>query len=278
MMDRASAENHEPAGAVRRVLLDGTVSTFATCEGLPRGRLSRDPGTGAIYSTGGSLLWKTLPDGRPSVVSGVRGEARRPRDGKAQEARLQHCDAAYAEPQGIAWHPGSGLFIADFGVLRRLSPDGEVKTVAGARFNEATGDWFVIRDFVNGGPGVGGFGKAPQYAVDMLAGKAENTAGARYLAVARDGTVYVACDGNPFIRICAPDGTLSTLVTWLWDNDRGAYAPSPLLLDREGNPALFPAPCGLVVGADNALYVSDAILNAVFRVEIAPTGAAPAAG
>lgn len=67
------------------------------------------------------------------------------------------------------------------------------------------------------------------------------------VAVAVDGSVYVADNSNQLIRKLAPNGSVST-----W-----AGSGSAAFADGTGTAASFQSPYGIAVGADGAVYVAD---------------------
>lgn len=123
------------SGAIRRITPGGRVSTFSS------GRRTRfnpfsDEGhvsysvavavgpDGAVYVLRGTLR-KYLPSGREIELAGDPHEAGYA-DGRGTQARFNH-------PTGLAVDAQGNVFIADRGnhLIRRVSPQGEVTTVAG---------------------------------------------------------------------------------------------------------------------------------------------------
>lgn len=147
-------------------------------------------------------------------------------DGEAEEA-------TFHRPHGIAVAEDGTVYVADTNnhAIRRISPDGEVTTLAG----------------------------------DGIAGSRDGAGGkARFdhpsdVAVAEDGTIYVADRGNHLIRRII-DGKVDTL-TSASERYIEAVEGVPILAgdyaDGEISEAKFNEPSGLTLDAAGNLYVSD---------------------
>ncbi len=210
---------------IRRITPLGEVSTLA---GGAEVRVSKDGPALQARFVGPDALAVTL-DGtiyiadsyantlrvlRDGVVSTLAGQAGRQgyQDGHGTAAQFNH-------PVGIAVDPGTGdVLVADAynNTLRRVSPEGRVRTIGGK-------------------PGVNGHrdGWLRQALFNTPVG----------LAVAPDGTIYVSEYFNQDVRKISPQGLVSTLAgqpTRRGDTDgRGAAAllrkPQQLCLDAQGN-------------------------------------------
>ncbi|MDE2933425.1 MAG: hypothetical protein OXS47_06090 [Chloroflexota bacterium] len=127
--------------AIRRVALDGTVTTIAGARGrgpedgpveIARFTYPSDvavAGDGAIYvaDSGNNRIRKISPDGIVSTVAGSDrsgDEAREMRDGPALQALLDG-------PRRLALDVYGDLYITERYAVRRLSPSGWVSTFAG---------------------------------------------------------------------------------------------------------------------------------------------------
>lgn len=135
-------------------------------------------------------------------------------------------------PAGLAFAPDGSLFVADSTHHRvcAVSPDGSLRVVAGG----ANG----YRD----GPGTQAMFRFP---LDV--------------ALAADGTCYVADTGNDRIRAISPEGIVTTVAGSIYD-----YG------DGRGPHARFRRPAALDVDAEGTLCVADTGNNAIRRV--APEG------
>ncbi len=205
--------------------VDGA-STAARFNG-PIGVAVRDDGAIFVADTYNDRIRIIIPDGFVRTLAGGRQGGFR--DGWATEARFH-------TPCGLALAPDGALLIADTGNhrIRRLDPEGEVKTLAGtgeaterdglpseASFNEPMA--IVLRDrhsfYVADGAGASlrlcAFG--PQPSVSTLTGEARRglrdggLAGAQLgwpagLALRSDGALIFADGGNGLVRALVPDG------------------------------------------------------------------------
>lgn len=194
---RVGRNTFAQSAAVRRIAPDGTVTTLA--------------GTG----TSGD-------DGSGAPITGYA-------DGSGADARFSY-------PQGIVLGPDGNLFVADRGnqVIRRVTPAGQVTTVAGV-------------------PGAAGSADGGQ-------GSAHFTSPAG-LAAGAGGALIVTDSADHTVRSVGLDGTVTTLA--------GA-APRSGSQDGAGSTARFNGPWGITRGADGSLYVADTG-NATIR-RIAPDG------
>ena len=134
--------------------------------------------------------------------------------------------ALLTKPSKVARDPSSGaLYVADAGndKVRRIAPGGTITTFAGTGVSGFSGD--------NG----------PADAAQL-----RNPQG---IAVAANGTVYIADTGNDRIRRVDTSGTITT------------YAGTGLSgSSGDGGPALaarLNGPYGVAVGADGSVYIAD---------------------
>lgn len=172
-------------------------------------------GTLFVSETSSATIWRLGADVSPTPIVG-------PGTGGAdQPIRL-------LGPAGLAIGPDGTLFVADSTHHRicALSPDGTVRVVAGRAngYRDGPGDEAMFR-----------------FPTDI--------------AVAPDGTCYVADTVNDRIRVVAPDGEVSTLAGSIYD-----YG------DGRGAAARFRRPAAIDIGDNGILYVADAGNNAVRAV------------
>jgi sugar lactone lactonase YvrE len=157
-------------------------------------------------------------------------------DGVAGYAEGAGPRARFNMPAGVAVGPGGVLYVTDTQNhrVRVVRADGSVATLAGcgpsgvlrsARFRDASG---------------------ADACFDAPTG----------IAVAPDGTVYVADTHNHRIRAITPAGVVTTY----------AGMSEPGMRDDVPARAMFSRPRGLAWGADGALYVADAGNDAIRRV------------
>ncbi|MFM7534723.1 MAG: choice-of-anchor C family protein, partial [Acidimicrobiales bacterium] len=129
--------------------------------------------------------------------------------------------ARFREPNGLALDPGGVLVVSDAGNhrIRRVTTAGVVTTLAGS--------------------GSAGFADGTGVAASF------NTPAS--LAVAADGTTYVADQENHRIRAVSPTGSVSTV----------AGSATPGSADGTGTAAQFNRPADVAVTVDGTLFVAD---------------------
>ncbi|WP_227546118.1 NHL domain-containing protein [Marinobacter fonticola] len=243
----------ELGNRIRRVSPDGTISTvvgagssrFGNAQGssgdggparfaqLNRPRDVAVDAMGNLYiaDTSNHRIRRVSPDGIISRVAGrVRGFAGD--GGSAIAARLNY-------PSGVAVDAMGNLYIADTGNhrIRRVSPDGIIRTVAGSG---------------NVGFGGGGFsgdgGPATAARLNSPSGVSVDAA----------GNLYIADSGNSRIRRVSPDGTISTVA--------GAGSQG---FSGDGGPATAARlhdPRGLASDVAGNLYIADLRNQRIRRV------------
>jgi uncharacterized protein (TIGR03437 family) len=202
---------------IRKVSADGMIATIA---GTGAAGFSGDGGpasaaqlnlpygiavdyAGYLYvaDLGNNRVRKIAPDGTISTVAGTGSAGLSGDGGPAVEARLQ-------TPRNVAVDPSGNLYIAEFAGhrVRRVAPDGRIKTVAGT-----------------GIAGFGGDGGPP------AAAQLGYPAG---LAVDRDGALYIADSQNNRIRKVAN----GVIVTALGGAPGTSLAnPIAVAIDAAGN-------------------------------------------
>lgn len=236
--------------AVRRMSADGQVSTLAT--GFVELNGIAVDAEGVVYVTDGgwmrasrfpvtfrvaSMVARIAPDGSVTTLagtqatsgSGLEGEVIGYADGSGAEARFSY-------PQGLAIDRNGNLYVADRGnqVIRRITPQGVVSTVAGA-------------------PGEGGSTDGAAAAARFMSPAA--------LTVDSAGILYLTDTKHHTVRRIAPEGSVTTIA--------GA-APLSGSADGSGTAARFNEPRGITRDAAGNLYVADSG-NATIR-RIAPDG------
>lgn len=173
---------------------------------------------GSVYFVGPDTgtICKFTAQGQFVLVAGSAG-ATGSTDGAALAAR-------FFKPTHLAFDAADNLYVSDAGnhTVRKISPEGIVSTVAGQAGQAGNAD---------------GVGTAARF----------STPGD--LAVAQDGSVYVADTGNRAVRRLAPDGTVSTFI-------------------RAEGTASLGAPTALAIGSGSRLYIADGVQNVLWRVRL----------
>lgn len=142
-------------------------------------------------------------------------------------------DATFLQLTGIAVGPDGTTYVADDMAhrVRAIRPDGTVALVAGTRAGYE-GD---------GGPATEARIDEPQH-----------------MAVAPDGTLYIADAGNHTIRRVRPDGIIETAAGTGEAGDSGDGGPATR--------ARLRGPMGVALDVDGTLYVADARNHRIRRV------------
>ncbi|HEY7187818.1 MAG TPA: hypothetical protein VH436_14780 [Vicinamibacterales bacterium] len=140
--------------------------------------------------------------------------------------------ARFSEPFGIAAAPDGTIFVADAGHadrIRRVTLDGRVSTIAG----EMSG----FRD---------GVGASASFSTPSG------------IALAPNGTLYVADTGNNAIRRITPDGSVSTL----------AGDGTPGYADGPAHQARFNGPIGIAVAPNGRIVVADTYNDRIRAIDV----------
>jgi sugar lactone lactonase YvrE len=183
----------------------GTAAQFA----IPSGVAVDGSGTIFVADTYNLRIRMVTQSGDVTTLAG---------SGAAGRADGPGAEAQFLEPFAIAVDRSGTLYVADQNRIRKVTPSGEVTTLAGS------GE----KGFADGA------GAAAQF--NYPSG----------LAVDESGTVYVADSDNNRIRKVTPGGVVSTLA-----------GSTPGFADGTGAEALFEYPSGLAVDRSGSLYVAD---------------------
>ena len=227
---------------IRRVTLAGVVTTLAGSAGTadyadgsasaarfnqPLGLVVATDGTVFVADSGNHLIRVIATNGTVSVLAG-NPETFGSADGTGT-------NAFFNSPVGLALAPDGSLFVSDANnfTLRKVSPAGVVTTIAGAAGQDGSAD----------GPALSArFGKPAE------------------LALAPNGTLYIADAAHHTIRRLTPDGRVST-IAGLVGADGAADGANGL--------ARFFNPYGLAIAARGHLVVADTY-NQTVRELLAP--------
>lgn len=216
---------------------------------------------------------KITPDGTVSTLAG---------SGAFGSTNGIGTNAEFSVPEGVAVDGSGNVYVGDYSndVIRKITPDGEVSTLAGSGiFGFADGNATTAQFKGPGKLAVDAMGNiyvsdtqnhsirkiTPAGDVSTLAGSGTagftdgNGANARFsnpggIAVDASGNVYVG--DNRRIRKITPMGEVSTL------------AGSGLLgsADGSGTAAQFSAPVGLCVDPSGNIFVADALNHRIRKV------------
>jgi sugar lactone lactonase YvrE len=222
------------------------------------------------------VIWKVTPANQVTVLAGSLGVAGSA-DGHGSTAQFRN-------PGCLALDPAGNLVVADTGnhTIRRITPDGTVTTLAGApglpgsldatgtlaRFNapyglavDATGGVYIadtqnhtIRFMAADGTVTTYAGKSGQPGSVDAVGLGAQFNQPNGLALATDGTLYVADYGNSCIRKIASNGQVGTLA---------GQAGLPAFIDGTGSAAQFNLPVGIALDGNGLLWVTDTHNHAI---------------
>ncbi|HEV8635606.1 MAG TPA: PKD domain-containing protein [Chloroflexota bacterium] len=243
---------------VRRVGPDGIITTVAgsgnPCFTFPVGCGDGGPATlatavtpvslavgpdGSLY-IGGRKVRRVTPDGIIATVAGTGGFCSSVQFG-ILTAPCGDGGPATSAPMSavsLAVGPDGSLYISDSDVnrVRRVTPDGIIRTIAGTGALGFSGD---------GGPA-----------------RQATFRGVEAIALGRDGSLYVVDSGNRRIRWLRPDGTINTLAgngAQTFSGDGGPAAQAGL-----ENTQAVDSP--LAVGPDGSVYAGLPGLFGPYRV------------
>ena len=227
-------------GTIRRVAADGTVSTLA---GGPRtGAVVDGAGAAArfadmrgmavdlqgnIYVTDRNCLRKVTSAGVVTTIAGdptVTGSA----NGAGAVAR-------FSSPSGLGVDAGGNLYVADRGnfSIRKVSPSGQVSTLAGRPEQRGSGD---------------GFGAFASFNAPSA------------MTIDASGNLLVADIDSGTIRKVSPGGVVTTVI------GTPNITRSSGSIDGWGQEARFRDPQGLTIDASGNVYVADSLNHTIRKV------------
>jgi serine/threonine protein kinase/sugar lactone lactonase YvrE len=190
----------------------------------PAGVAADSAGNVYVADTGNNTVRKISPAGAVTTLAGRAGAAGS-LDGRGEAAR-------FFGPFGIIVDKFGNVFVAEVAnnTIRRITPDGRVRTLAGLAGNPGGND---------------GAGDNAQF---------RNPFG---VAVDRTGAVYVADTSNFAIRKITPDGVVSTLAGLA-----GSHGDN----DGAGANARFWHPQGVAVDSAGNVFVADTGNNTIRKI------------
>jgi serine/threonine protein kinase/sugar lactone lactonase YvrE len=228
----------------------------------------------AVDSEAGTIS-KINPAGQLTILAGRPG-VRGPGNGLGANAR-------FIIPRGVALDKAGNLYVTDAYTIRKVTPAGEVTTLAGKPGYPATTDGLGGEARFSWPSAVavdsaGNIWVADRYAtrkitpagqVTTLAGSANHAGSidgagpnARFsdnekgIAVDGGGNIYVADTLNHMIRKVSPAGVVTRLAGSMLQGSA----------DGSGSDASFASPCGLAVDAQGVLYVTDAASHTIRKI------------
>ncbi|MEO8719028.1 MAG: hypothetical protein ABI423_12485, partial [Burkholderiales bacterium] len=224
-----------PAGVV--TTLAGTAGAEGSADGTgaaarfrwPNGVATDAGGNVYVADSGNGTIRKITPAGVVTTLAGTAGVLGQT-DGIGSAA-------SFRGMVGVATDSGGNVYVADFAIIRKVTPAGVVTTFAG------TAGLLGFAD---------GTGAAARFSFVSAAGLATDSA----------GNVYVADNQNSTIRKITPAGVVTTLA--------GSASTSTGSADGTGAAARFYFPAGLATDAAGNVYVADTGNHTIRK--ITPTG------
>jgi sugar lactone lactonase YvrE len=225
---------------IRKVTPAGVVTTFAGtgvpgAQNGPAASATFNAPTGVAFDGTGNLLVadfgnkmirKITPAGIVSTVAG---------NGNVGYANGPGASATFTSPSRLTADAAGNVYVADFKMVRKITPDGTVATLAG---NNA--DTTVVYS-----PPVDGKGSAASFTV--LAG----------ITIDAAGNLYAG--DNTRVRLITPDGTVSTL----------AGGGTGNTIDGPAKLASFGIMRGIIVNpSGNMIYVADYLTSLIRKIQV----------
>lgn len=182
-----------------------------------------------IYIAEGNRVREVQPDGRLTTLAGTGDAGSGGDGGPARQAQLN-------TPQGLAIDSIGRVYVADTlsNRVRRIDPDGTIRTVAGT-----------------GEAGYEGDGKAATVAKLYLP---------TGLAIGFGDALFIADAGNNVIRQLGTDGIIRTVAGTGEAGYRGDGGPAAY--------AVLHAPGGLAFDDEGNLYIADTLNQRIRRVDV----------
>ena len=227
----------------------------------------------------GSSIRKIAPDGEVTTFAGSPVGERGNVDGLGTEARFNG-------PAALDMDAAGNLYVGDQQVVRKVTPEGLVTTVAGmagesgttdgvgsaARFNALTGiavdssdNLFVvdrnshtIRKITSDGVVTTLAGSAGQFGSSDGNGAVARFSFPRAVDLDAAGNLFVCDQGNRTIRRVTPTGEVTTTA--------GSPGQSGSV-DGLGSSARFSSPSGIAVSATGVIYVGDSRDNTLRKID-----------
>jgi sugar lactone lactonase YvrE len=283
---------------VRKIALDGTVSTLAGTSGTAGSADGQGPaarfnypegiavdGSGNIYvaDTLNFTVRKVTPSGAVTTLAGMVGNS-----GSADGAGTT---TTFEGPEGIAVDSAGNIFVGDGGnfTVRKVSPSGDTMTVAGTAGSSGSADGIAAAARFNTPAGLAVDASGDVYVADInnnsirkidasglvstVAGSAVTTGSAdgfaqdasfnypAYVAVDPSGNFFVTDTRNDTVRKITSAGVVTTFA---------GLAGQVGSADGTGAAARFDQPEGIAVDSGGNVFVAD-FLNRVIR-KITPLG------
>jgi Ice-binding-like/Putative Ig domain/Dockerin type I domain/NHL repeat len=204
-----------PVGGRGSIDGTGSVARFS----YPRGVATDSAGNVYVADSANAAIRKITPAGAVTTLAGLAG-VRGSADGTGSAAR-------FTGPNGVATDSVGNVYVADYDLIRKITPAGVTTTLAGGT--------------LGGGDGTGsaaGFYDPEGMATDSA------------------GNVYVASGYSHTVRKVTPAGVVTTL----------AGSGSPGSADGTGTAATFNRPAGVATDSGGNVYVADSLNYTIRKI------------
>ena len=237
---------------------DGTGGATRFCS--PCGVAVAVDASGNVYGEENHTILKVTPGGVVTTLAGSPGETGTA-DGTGSAAQ-------FSTLSGVAVDRSGNVYVADTlnNTIRKVTPGGEVTTVAGSHDNAGTADGTGSAARFRGAKGVAVDKSGNVYVTDagnytirkvtpdgvvttLVGRSAAGFMGPTGVAVDGNGNLYVADSRQNTIRRVAPSGLVTTLA--------GSSQGTPGTADGAGSAARFNHPCGVAVDRSGNIYITD---------------------
>ncbi|SFD97056.1 NHL repeat-containing protein [Paenibacillus catalpae] len=222
----------------------------------PSGIVQLKDGSILIADTANHAI-RRIADGQSQIFAGASLSNKRDENGLPAGALLdgQAKLAFFNQPAGLAVNAAGDVFVADAGnnAIRKIDKSGNVTTVAGSG----------VQGFKNG------------------KGEAASFSHPQDVAIAADGTLYVADTLNHVIRRISPQGEVTTIgaaSTRAVEPRSGVAVPAGSYKNGSLAEAQFNEPSGLELDEQGNLYVSDSGNQAIRYINFVKGSVTTAAG
>ncbi|RME27148.1 MAG: hypothetical protein D6806_05075 [Deltaproteobacteria bacterium] len=208
----------------------------------PRGMAMDTAGYLYIADCGNNCIRRMAPDGQVSTWAGKcsseSDDTGLDKDGDWQEARFW-C------PIDVAFDPEGNLIVADMlnSKIKKVTKDRKVETVAGIGGQEDE-EGYVVHGYADGPA--------------LKKARFNEPAG---LAIAKDGTIYVADSKNNCIRGIKGGKVFTHAGVCVSGSDKGGYKDGP------ARKARFKLPNRVALGPDGSLWVADTGNHCIRRIK-----------
>jgi sugar lactone lactonase YvrE len=217
------------AGPGESGLVDGPIGVSRLAE--PSGLATDRSGNVYVADFGNRVIRKVFPDGRTVIFAG--------------SGRMGHDDgiaseATFSSPTALTVDSKGNVYVSDDVVVRKVSPDGTVTTIAGqAKFGQ-----LGHNDTVDG---------------PALLARFSGLGG---LAVDKNDNIYVADSSAERIRKISTDGFVTSVAGGKRFSLYGPFGYD----DGDAGSATFHTPRGIAVDASGNIYVADTSNNAIRKI------------